>query len=220
MSRRPRFVSVAAAPAVASDSDEGTPEALERDRCNRETVFQRRRDVNARVTASIGERLRDGDESALEESYRRLGPLVRAYVQRFVPRDDAEDIVQITFLELWRARKRYDPSRSLEGFVFGIARDRSIDHLRRRRHDVVDVDHLRNLIGDDGRELVERLVWAAEVRGALGELPEVRARSARDVVLRPPHAARDRPPARSADRDRQGPNGTGHAASCNIDWRS
>jgi RNA polymerase sigma factor (sigma-70 family) len=129
--------------------------------------------VNARMTASVGDRLRDGDESALEETYRRLGPLVRDYVQRFVPRDDAEDIVQITFLELWRARKRYDPSRSLEGFVFGIARDRSIDHLRRRRHDVVDVDHLRNLIGDDGRELVERLVWAAEVRGALGELPEV-----------------------------------------------
>ena len=38
--------------------------------------------------------------------------------------------------------------------------------------DVIDVDDLRNLIGDDGRELVERLVWAAEVRGALAELPE------------------------------------------------
>jgi len=124
------------------------------------------------MTASLGDRLRDGDETALEESYRRLGPLVRDYVQRFVPRDDADDIVQITFLELWRARKRYDPSRSLEGFVFGIARDRSIDHLRRRKHDMVDVDHLRNLVGDDGRELVERLVWAAEVRRALGELPE------------------------------------------------
>ncbi len=128
--------------------------------------------MNAGTTASIGDRLRDGDESALEESYRRLGPLVRDYVQRFVPRDDAEDIVQITFLELWRARKRYDPSRSLEGFVFGIARDRSIDHLRRKRHDVIEVDDLRNLMGDDGRELVERLVWAAEVRGALAELPE------------------------------------------------
>ena len=128
--------------------------------------------MNAGMTASIGDRLRDGDESALEESYRRLGPLVRSYVQRFVPRDDAEDIVQITFLELWRARERYDPSRSLEGFVFGIARDRSIDHLRRRRHEVIDVDHLRNLIGDDGRELVERLAWAAEIRGALDKLPQ------------------------------------------------
>lgn len=128
--------------------------------------------MNARATASIGDRLRDGDESALEETYRRLGSVVRGYVQRYVPRDDAEDIVQITFLELWRARKRYDPSRTLEGFVLGIARDRSIDHLRRRRHEVVDLDHLRNLAGDDGRELVERLVWAAEVREALRELPD------------------------------------------------
>jgi RNA polymerase sigma factor (sigma-70 family) len=81
--------------------------------------------------------------------------------------------VQITFFELWRARTRYDPNRSLEGFVLGIARDRSIDHLRRRRHDVVDVDQLRNLVGEDGRELVERLAGAAEIRQALGRLPDL-----------------------------------------------
>jgi RNA polymerase sigma factor (sigma-70 family) len=125
------------------------------------------------VNASVGDRLREGDEAALEESYRRIGPLVRAYARRFVPTDDAEDIVQVTFLELWRARRRYDPSRSLEGFILGIARDRAIDHLRRRRHDVVDVDQLRNLVGEDGRDLVERLAYAAEVRQALHTLPDL-----------------------------------------------
>jgi RNA polymerase sigma-70 factor (ECF subfamily) len=120
---------------------------------------------------SIGSRLHAGDETAFEESYRSIGPLVRSYVRRFVPEHDAEDLVQATFLELWRARERYDPSRSLEGFVLGIAHDRAIDHLRRGR-EVVDVDQLRNLVGEDGRELIERLVNAAEIRQALRRLPE------------------------------------------------
>jgi RNA polymerase sigma-70 factor (ECF subfamily) len=121
---------------------------------------------------SVGLRLHDGDESALEESYRRLGPLVRAYIRRFVPEADTEDLVQITFFELWRARGRYDPDRGLEGFVLGIARNRCIDHLRRRRHDLVSIERLRLLTGEDGRELVERLAYAAEVRQALHSLPD------------------------------------------------
>lgn len=128
--------------------------------------------MTSAMPATIGDRLRRGDEAALEECYRSLGPLVRSYVQRFVPRDDAEDLVQVTFLELWRSRERYDSGRSLEGFVLHIARNRAIDHLRRRRHDVVDVEQLRGLVGEDGRELVERLAFAAEVRQALAGLPE------------------------------------------------
>lgn len=118
----------------------------------------------------LNERLRAGDERALEEVYRAHGPMVRSYVGRFVPRDDAEDVVQQTFFELWRARGRLDPTRPVAAFVLGIARNRAIDHLRRRKNVVVDVEQLRELVGDDGDRLVERVAWASEVRRGLGEL--------------------------------------------------
>lgn len=123
------------------------------------------------LPSSVGERIREGDELALEECYRSCSGVVRSYVQRFVPASEAEDVVQLTFLELWRSRERYDPSRSLEAFVLGIARKRSIDVLRKRRHEVVDVSKLRQLVGDDGDRLVEQLAWAGEVRRALESLP-------------------------------------------------
>jgi RNA polymerase sigma-70 factor (ECF subfamily) len=57
--------------------------------------------------------------------------------------------------------------------VLGIARKRAIDHLRKRRDVVVPLDSMREITGEDGREIAERLVWADELRGALGLLPEL-----------------------------------------------
>ena len=120
----------------------------------------------------LGQRLADGEESALEECYARYGPTVLAYARRHVGPDDAEDVLQRTFLDVWRHSERYDPRQSLGGWVFTIARRRAIDALRQRRPAVVQVDTLRDLVGDDGREVAERFAWAADVRAAMSRLPE------------------------------------------------
>lgn len=121
--------------------------------------------------ADIGERLVQGEPEALEDCYRTLGPLVMSYLARYVPRSDVEDVMQRVFYEVWRVHERYDPDLSLRGWVLGIARKRAIDHLRKRRDVVVPMDSMREIIGEDGREIAERLVWADEVRTALGTLP-------------------------------------------------
>lgn len=120
--------------------------------------------------AGIGARL-SGDPAALEDCYAALGPMVLGYLRRLVPRDEAEDVLQRTFVEVWRSRDRYDPSRSLEAWVLAIARKRAIDHLRRNRAEVVSIDELREVAGEDGRVLADRYARAAQVRAALTRLP-------------------------------------------------
>lgn len=117
-------------------------------------------------------RLRLGDESALSAVYSTHGPSVRSYVSRFVPAGDVDDVVQQTFIEVWRARERIDVTRPLVAFILGVARKRSIDLLRKRRHDVVDVSQVRELVGRDGDELLNQMVWASEVQRGLAGLPE------------------------------------------------
>ncbi len=121
--------------------------------------------------SDIGQRLVQGEPDALEECYHTLGPLVMSYVSRYVPQPDVDDVMQRVFYEVWRVRDRYDPDRSLRGWVLGIARRRAIDHLRARKDGVVALDSIREIAGDDGREIAERVVWADEVRAALGQLP-------------------------------------------------
>lgn len=120
----------------------------------------------------IGERLALGQPDAIEDCYRTLGPLVASYLSRYVPQPDIDDVMQRVFYEVWRVHDRYDPSLSLRGWVLGIARKRAIDHLRKRRDVVVDMDSMREISGDDGRETAERFGWADEVRTALDMLPD------------------------------------------------
>jgi RNA polymerase sigma factor (sigma-70 family) len=122
--------------------------------------------------AALIDRLRRSDERAIEECYLEHGPLVRSFVSRFVSRDEVEDVVQRVFFEVWRSRTRLDPERSLVAFMLGVARNRSIDHLRQRRTVVVDVSEVRELVGTSGDDLVERLTRASEIRRGLATLSE------------------------------------------------
>jgi len=122
------------------------------------------------IPASVARRLAE-DPAAIEECYRAFGPTVLAYLRRRMAAADAEDVLQQTFLELWRSRAVYDPSRSLEAFILGIARKRSIDLLRRDvRRPTTPIDAV-----PDGTlataSAVQGVVDADEVRRALDALP-------------------------------------------------
>jgi RNA polymerase sigma-70 factor (ECF subfamily) len=119
----------------------------------------------------LGARLAKGDARAVEDAYEALGPRVLSYLRRLVPYDEAEDVMQRVFFELWRSRDRFDPDRSLEAWVFAIARKRAIDHLRRPHHVTVPIELVHDLADADGREATDSLVWAWEVRRCLDRLP-------------------------------------------------
>jgi RNA polymerase sigma factor (sigma-70 family) len=122
--------------------------------------------VEQGASANLGARLAAGEEGVIEECYAALGPMVLGYLRRFVAHDEAEDVLQRVFSEVWRSRDRYDPDRSLEAWVFAIARKRAIDHLRRPHHVTVPIDLVRDLAGADGREDADNLVWARRCAAA------------------------------------------------------
>ncbi|MGL5827793.1 MAG: RNA polymerase sigma factor [Nocardioides sp.] len=121
---------------------------------------------------AIGVRLARKDESALEDAYATYGSSLLTYLSRYVGRDEAEDVLQRTFLDVWRHAGRYDPGQRFSGWLFTIAHRRAIDALRTRRHPVIDVESVRELIGEDGRETVDRFADAADVRAAVAALPD------------------------------------------------
>jgi len=121
---------------------------------------------------AIGLRLARREESALEDAYAAYGPSLLAYLRRYVGPDEAEDVLQRTFLDVWRHSSGYQPAHRFSTWLFTIAHRRAVDTLRARRHRVVDVEAARDLVGEDGRETAERYAEAAEVRAALARLPE------------------------------------------------
>ena len=122
---------------------------------------------------SLGRRLA-ADPRALKDCYAALSPMVLAYLRRFVPRDEAEDVLQQVFLDVWRSRESFDPERRLEPWVLRIAHRRAVDHLRRLSRSPIDPavelpDEVRDLDRATER-FADRFDDAVVVRDALDTL--------------------------------------------------
>ena len=81
---------------------------------------------------SIVDRIGMGDEIAFTAAYDRHAALLFGSVVRFMgDREAAAEVVQDTFVALWRRARQYDArSGSLVNWLLGIARNRAIDRFR------------------------------------------------------------------------------------------
>ena len=83
--------------------------------------------------AYLIEAVQRGDQDAWREVIDRYqGRLVSFARRMLAQRGDAEDLVQETFLGLMRSLPSYDPSRSLETYLFAILRNKLHDQFRKR----------------------------------------------------------------------------------------
>lgn len=80
-------------------------------------------------------RLAAGDLRALEELYDRHAPVVFGMLSHLIPdRRDREELLQETFLAVWRHAGAYDGRRgSVSSWLLTIAHRKAIDLLRSRR---------------------------------------------------------------------------------------
>jgi RNA polymerase sigma-70 factor (ECF subfamily) len=123
--------------------------------------------------------IRGGDPKAFAVVYdRHCGSAFSLAYRMCGTRAAAEDVVQESFLSLWRSGGRYDASRgSVRTWLLGIVHNRSIDALRRA------TVHDRRRASDEGLEErfqapdrtdveVSRREEASEIASALAELPD------------------------------------------------
>jgi RNA polymerase sigma-70 factor, ECF subfamily len=121
----------------------------------------------ARLLALVASGNRD---EPLVELYRRYSRRVYGLGLRLLgDRGLAEELVQETFVRLWRSASRFDPGRaSVRTFVFMLARRAAVDLWRRRsRHGQPSAREPEALVDD---EAFDAVLVALDVRDALDEL--------------------------------------------------
>lgn len=75
---------------------------------------------------------------AFLEIYKRLSPKVLGYLRRKgLSSAEAEDVTQEVFTKLHRNRHQIEPQLPLSPWVFAIARNAMVDHLRKKRHEEI-----------------------------------------------------------------------------------
>jgi RNA polymerase sigma-70 factor (ECF subfamily) len=80
-----------------------------------------------------------GDDGALRELFSRHAPWLAARLRAVLPAADVEDVLQETFLAVWRGAEGYRPG-SGGGWLWGIARRQAALWLRRHGRSVPTLD--------------------------------------------------------------------------------
>ncbi len=84
-------------------------------------------------------RLRSGDTDAIAQLVEQYQHRLYRYLLRLVSKPStAEDLFQQTWLRVMERIQYYDPRRSFEGWLFAVAHNLAIDHLRRKQPESLD----------------------------------------------------------------------------------
>jgi len=135
---------------------------------------------------------RKGSEAAYRELLTRYERPVFSLVFRMVrDRETAEDLSQETFVKVLNNLDRYSPEFKFSSWLFKIANNLTIDHLRRRRIDTISIEGAPDAVtaesaratsiavvsGDESPlEELESKELGAAIEHAIGKLrPEYRA---------------------------------------------
>ncbi|MFY9559915.1 MAG: sigma-70 family RNA polymerase sigma factor [Terriglobales bacterium] len=112
--------------------------------------------------------IRAGDQSAMATLYDRYSSIVYSVALRVLQdTGGAEDVLQDIFMQLWRNPGVFDASRgNMAAWLAVIARNRSIDALRRRRPQD-DIENVFVSVEPDLASEAERSRAMEKIRGAL-----------------------------------------------------
>jgi RNA polymerase sigma-70 factor, ECF subfamily len=134
---------------------------------------------------ALMERVRGGDSAAFRELFAKYSEALVNFAYRFIGRRDrAEELVQDAFLQIYRARGRYEAKARFTTYLYRVATNLCLNELRRFEYQGKTEPLEGNLNRDDdaGRELADDRIPAAEdrlagmetggrIKGVLDKLP-------------------------------------------------
>lgn len=123
-----------------------------------------------------------GDESALIEIIGRYTKPIYNFIYRSIGNsDESSDLTQEVFLKVWKSLKKFDQRKKFKTWIYAIARNASIDWLRKKRNltfsdiqkNLGDEDSIENIFEDPeplADEIFDKVESDHSVREALSEL--------------------------------------------------
>jgi len=141
-----------------------------------------RTDAAATLRKRMGDNLaaiaRDRDETAFADLYGYYAGRVKSFLMgKGMNEDTAEELMQEIMLTVWRRAESYDPTKAAAStWLFTIARNRRIDHLRGNSRIEVELDDelldIETTEHDPQARFVSDAQSAALLERALSRLPQ------------------------------------------------
>jgi RNA polymerase sigma-70 factor (ECF subfamily) len=106
-------------------------------------------DLNRLVAACLA-----GDRDAMQQLYEHCSARVYALMVRIVGRQDADDLTQQVFLQMFRKLDQFSGESKLETWLYRLATNEALQHLRRKQRQSAG-PLVSDLSGNDPDSLIE-----------------------------------------------------------------
>ena len=136
----------------------------------RETSVFGRGDTGALPDEDLLRRITgDGDKQAFTILMKRHLPLLRKIIYAVLgPDEDLDDVLQESLVKIWQALPRYRYRSAFTTWLYRVARNAAVDHIRRRRTSRKIMTKLHLLAGDE--ETIRRKGFCSRRRGTGGDV--------------------------------------------------
>jgi RNA polymerase sigma-70 factor (ECF subfamily) len=114
-----------------------------------------------------------GDDTALRALFSRHAPWLAARLRSALPAPDVEDVLQETFLAVWRGAGSYRPEGTAGGWLWGVARRQAALFLRRRGPAGLTLPADIEADGRQATDPAETALARVTIDGAVGALGPV-----------------------------------------------
>jgi len=111
-----------------------------------------------------------GDDTALRELFMRHAPWLAARLRAVLPPPDVEDVLQETFLAVWKGATGYRPQGMPRAWMWAIARNQAALLLRKRGPVTVQLEDAPHAGLDPAEAAMVRADIAAAIGGPDGDV--------------------------------------------------
>ena len=122
-----------------------------------------------------------GDHNAFDQLFKMYAPRLGYFCLQWLKQEDAEEVVQETFLRLWETRERVDSERNLNTYITAIAKNLIYDLFRKRTVEQRYCQQLQPFFKDHSD--VEKEVHTENVREVLEATINKLSGQQREVML-------------------------------------
>jgi len=120
-------------------------------------------------------KFKNGNKKAYHSFFIKLYPVMCLFSKKIIHNyDDAEDIVQEVFIELWKQRQSFESIEQIKAFLYLSIKNRSLNFLK---HLSVKEKFVATTMADAGQFLEEHILEAEVIQNiynAVNDLPEER----------------------------------------------
>ncbi len=111
--------------------------------------------------AKLLEALKNGDHKAFEEVFFEYFDKIKKFIAMFLKSDDeAEELTQDIFVRIWVNRDSFNPSKSLNAYMYAIARNATLNLIK---HKKLRLNHVAGYVIPDSGSDTEEYLFSKDV---------------------------------------------------------